>query len=342
MAGVGRRLGQLTRHRPKALVRLTDKRLLDHVLATFQKLEKTHTLEYIFIIGYLGEQIMEYMKDAHPDKTVAYFVQEQLIGQSHAVHLAKDAISGPTLLTYCDTIDEIDFSSLPLETIEGLASIWEVEDPRRHGVAVIGSDNLISKLIEKPKTMEHKSALTGLYYFSEGKELIKAIETQIREGTSLNNEYYLAGAINILVKGGLRIRAEKALQWLDAGTPEAMIETNAALLQLHVQSYREIVARQSNIFIHPFYIHESSRVENSIIGPNLAVGQTCPISQSIIKDSIIDDNSNITKVELENSLIGKGCSVTSNPLQSIVADYDEIRISHIVDAKNVTEQPHIP
>jgi glucose-1-phosphate thymidylyltransferase len=75
--------------------------------------------------------------------------------------------------------------------------------------------------------MEHKSALTGLYYFSEGKELIKAIETQMRRGLSLNNEYYLADAINILLDDGMRIRTEKALQWLDAGTPAALIQTNA-------------------------------------------------------------------------------------------------------------------
>ena len=88
MAGFGTRLLQLTRHKPKALVRLADKRLLDHVLDTFQVLEKTYSLKYIFIIGYLGEQIREYMQETHPDKNVTYYVQEQLKGQSHAVYLA--------------------------------------------------------------------------------------------------------------------------------------------------------------------------------------------------------------------------------------------------------------
>ena len=326
MAGRGKRLAQLTQHKPKALVRLADKRLLDHVLNIFQVLEKKYTLEYIFIVGYRGEQVKEYMRDAHPDKNVTYFEQEQLLGQSHAVHLAKDSISGPTLLTYCDTINEIDFSFLSLEMIDGMASVRDVEDPRRHGIAVVDADNLLTRLVEKPKTMEHKLALTGLYYFSEGKELIKAIETQIRRGASLNNEFYLADAINILVEGGMRIKAEKVLQWLDAGTPEAIFETNAYLLQHHDKSPNEVVTRQSNIFISPCYIHESSRVENSIIGPNATIGENCSVNDSILKNTIVDDDSSIKETVLVNSLIGRGCSVTGKSGQVIVADYDEIKI----------------
>jgi len=231
MAGFGKRLGPLTRHKPKALVRLADKRLLDHVLSTFQELEKKYTLEYIFIIGYLGEQIREHMKTAHPEKQVSFFVQEELKGQSHAVLLAKDVIEGPVLLTYCDTLNKIDFSFLDTQDVDGMASVLDVEDPSRHGIAVAGPDNLIIKLVEKPKTLEHKSALTGFYYFSEGKELIRAIETQIQRDASLNNEYYLADAINIMLENGTRIKAQKALQWLDAGTPDDMLGTNALLLQ---------------------------------------------------------------------------------------------------------------
>jgi glucose-1-phosphate thymidylyltransferase len=338
MAGIGKRLGPLTQHKPKSLVRLADKRLLDHVLKTFQVLEKTYTLEFIFIIGYLGEQIKEYMKDVHPNKNVTYYLQEELRGQSHAVYLAKDSISGPILLTYCDAINKTDLSFLQLDPLDGVVSVQEIDDPRSHGVAVVGPDNLVSKLVEKPRTMEHKLALTGLYYFSEGRELIKAIETQIQRGRSLNNEYYLADAINILLENGMRIRTEKVLQWLDAGTPRALIDTNAYLLEHRLRPQDGIVAGGSNILIHPVYIHESSRVENSIIGPNVSIGENCSISRSIIKNSIVDDGSNLAEVTLENSLIGKGCSLTGIPVQSVVADKDEKRIYYTADEINRSEQ----
>ncbi len=169
MAGLGKRLLPLTQKRPKPLMRLTDQRLLDHVLNSLSGLEPRYTLEYIFIVGYLGEQIQDHMQDAHPDKKVTYYVQHELKGQSHAAQLAKASLAGPVLLTYCDTINIIDYSSVPLETMEGVAWVLAIEDPRRHGVALVGSDGLITKLIEKPSTMENRLALTGIYYFSEGK-----------------------------------------------------------------------------------------------------------------------------------------------------------------------------
>src|SRR5262245_51951447 len=99
MAGLGKRLLPLTQHRPKPLIRLTDRRLLDHVLDSLRELETKYTLEYVFIIGHLGEQIRAHMQEAHPDKTVTYYVQQELMGQSHAVQLAKDLLAGPVLLT---------------------------------------------------------------------------------------------------------------------------------------------------------------------------------------------------------------------------------------------------
>jgi glucose-1-phosphate thymidylyltransferase len=156
MAGIGKRLFPLTQRRPKPLVRLANGRLLDHVLDTFKELEETNTLEYVFIIGYLGEQIKEHMKEVHPDKRVTFYVQDQLMGQSHAVYLAKEAISGPILLTYGDTINKADYSFLSGETFDGVAAVEEVDDPRRHGVAILGPDNVISRLLEKPSSMEHR------------------------------------------------------------------------------------------------------------------------------------------------------------------------------------------
>jgi glucose-1-phosphate thymidylyltransferase len=277
------------------------------------------------VIGYLGEQIKKHMQEMHPDKKVVYYVQEQLLGQSHAIYLARDAIRGPTLLTYCDTLNEADFSFLSAGEVDGVALVQEVDDPRRHGVAVPDADNLIVKLIEKPNTMEHKLALTGFYYFPEGRDLIKAIEIQLENNRSLHNEYYLADAINILVQHGARIRTEKAIQWLDAGTPEAIMDTNAYLLQRYSRAQYEIVERQSNVLIPPIFIHESSRVRNSIIGPNVSIGAGCTIERSIIKDSIIDDDTDATEAVVIQSLIGRGCSISGRAISVIMADYETRR-----------------
>jgi glucose-1-phosphate thymidylyltransferase len=254
-------------------------------------------------------------------------VQEELKGQSHAVLLAKNVVEGPVLLTYCDTLNQIDFSFLNEENVDGMASVLEVEDPSRHGIAITGPYNLITKLVEKPKTLEHKSALTGFYYFSEGKDLIKAIETQIQRGASLNNEYYLADAINILIENGMRIRAQKALQWLDAGTPDDMLKTNALLLQQNSDLAPQTRVGNSNVLVQPVYIHESARVENSVIGPNVAIGANCSISGSVIKNAIIDDQTTVLNAVLDSTLLGRRCTLSGSPI-SILADQQELNISY--------------
>ena len=327
MAGIGKRFFPLTNQRPKPLVRLAEKRLLDHVLDIFKDLEQDHRLEYIFIIGYLGGQIRDHMKRAHPEKNVVYYEQKQLRGQSHAVYLAKDAIAGPVLLTYCDTITKTNFSFLASNMRDGAVLVHEVEDPRRHGVAVIDEDNSIRKLVEKPKTMEHKLALTGLCYFPEGKKLIKAIETQLNRGALLNNEYYLADAINILLEEGAQVRAEKALQWLDAGTPDAILETNAHLLQNTGKTLLIGRTAPSSIFIDPVYVHPSSEVHNSIIGPNVSIGANCKVSHSILNSTIVDDDSSISDAAFVNSLIGRGCALTGKSMQKVIADDEKLELA---------------
>lgn len=327
MAGIGKRFAPLTHQRPKPLLRLTSQRLLDHVLDLFRPLEAVHTLEYIFIVGHLGEQIKEHMQHAHPAKKVAYYEQKQLAGQSHAVYLAKDAISGPMLLTYCDTITKTDFSLLTSNSMDGVVWVHEVDDPRRHGVAVMDSGNRVKQLVEKPNTMEHKSALTGLCYFPDGRKLIEAIEIQLERGTLLNNEYYLADAINILLENGVHIRAAWAEQWLDSGTPEAILETNAYLLQHPSGAHAISKADQSNLLIEPIYVHESAQIRDSIIGPNVSIGANCTIHRSILKNTIVDNDSSITDVTLEHSLIGRGCSIRGSKQPVLAADQEEIAYS---------------
>jgi len=322
MAGRGKRLEPLTLHRPKALVRLAGKRLLDHVISTFDQLEGMYSIEYIFIIGHLGEQIRTHMQQAHPYRKVTYFVQEQLLGQSNAVFLAREAVSGPVILTFCDTVNITDFSFLPLTDAEGATTVREVEDPSRFGVAASGPDGIITRLIEKPKSREHRAALTGIYYFSEGRALMQAIETQLNAGMTVNNEYYLADAINILIQQGKRIRAVDTAEWLDAGTPSDLLQTNARLLQ--IQDRSPSLEYASTVIHPPVFIAESARVEGSAIGPNVAIGENCVVRNATIRNSIVDDGTAVTGGLLEDSLIGKDCIVEGASTLLILGDREQI------------------
>ena len=95
MAGYGSRMRPLTWSRPKPLLLVAGKTLLDHALDQFASLPGLKDSEYIFIISpNQGDQIQRHMAATHPNKKVHFIVQEKMQGQSHALHLAEELLRG--------------------------------------------------------------------------------------------------------------------------------------------------------------------------------------------------------------------------------------------------------
>ncbi|HBX68570.1 MAG TPA: nucleotidyltransferase, partial [Chloroflexi bacterium] len=82
MAGFGTRLRPHTWSRPKQLMSLAGKTVLEHVLDQFNSLPADLDIEYIFIVGYLGEKIEAFMDKHYPQLKVRYVVQSEMRGQS--------------------------------------------------------------------------------------------------------------------------------------------------------------------------------------------------------------------------------------------------------------------
>ena len=115
MAGYGTRLRPHTLSRPKQLLRMADRLVLDHLLDTFSTIPASLNPEYIFVIGYLGDKIRQYVHQAHPDLKVTYVEQAEMRGQSHAISLTRQYLDSPFLVIYADTLIETDFSFLASE-----------------------------------------------------------------------------------------------------------------------------------------------------------------------------------------------------------------------------------
>jgi glucose-1-phosphate thymidylyltransferase len=305
MAGLGTRLRPHTWSRPKPLIRMADKLVIDQVLDTFSNLPDPANSEFIFVIGYLGNKIQAYMSRTHPELKVHYVEQPEMRGQSHAISLAKDYLDGPILVLYGDTLIETDFSFLSTETAGAVAWVKAVPDPRRFGVASLGDDGWVTHLVEKPQDIDNNLVLVGCYYFQNSNELITAIQEQMRRNISLKDEFFLADAVNIMLKNGLKMRVEHVETWLDAGIPEDVLKTNRYLLEHGHDNTAEAYAYKTSLILPPVFIHPSAKVENSVIGPYTAIGANCLIQSCIIRDSIIDDSSVVTDVIVEHSLIGQ-------------------------------------
>jgi glucose-1-phosphate thymidylyltransferase len=311
MAGFGTRLRPLTWSKPKPLVALAGKTVLDHLLNTFRSVPDFEAAEFVFILGpSMGDQIQEHVAKHYPDWHVDYAIQPEMKGQSDAFWQAREYLHGPMLMAFSDTLIEADFSFLDQEKTDCVAWVKPVPDPRRFGVAELDDAGAVTRLIEKPQNMDNNLALVGCYYFQESEDLISAIKKQIEDDIALKAEYYLADAINILLDRGIKMRTENVETWLDAGTPEALHETNRYLLSHDRDNTDELGSFEDTQIIPPVFIHPGAKVSHSVIGPNTSIDEGAVIQKSTIKDSIIATGAKVKDSRLETSLLGHDVTVT--------------------------------
>ncbi len=311
MAGWGTRMRPHTYSKPRALVGVAGKTALEHLLDMFASVPSPQNTEYVFIVGpYLGErQIPAFIKEKYPNMKAHFVTQHEMKGQSHAIALARDYLRGPMIMCFSDTLMDADFSLLADEQADAVAWVMPVPDPRRFGVAELGPDGWVTRFIEKPETMENNLVVVGCYYFKQGESLLAAIDEQIRRGVMLKNEFFLTDAISIMIEQGAKIRTQTISTWLDTGTIDATLDTNAILLERGAANKTKNEKGEGVEIIAPSFIHPTAQITNSVIGPNASIGANCKIDSAVISDSIIEEGTQVLRAALKRSLIGRNCRV---------------------------------
>jgi glucose-1-phosphate thymidylyltransferase len=325
LAGYGKRLRPHTFSRPKPLVSVAGKPVLGHILDAAANVKANKTA---FVVGYLGDQFEPYVRANYPDMQAEYIVQREANGQATAILLARDAVAGPTCVIFGDTITDADLNRLDeVAAADGAIYVREIDDPRRFGVVQLDEQGFIQRVIEKPATQENKLALIGVYYVRDAKLLMDACQALIDKNITTKGEYYLADALNVMIEGGARFRIIRADVWLDCGKPDAVLETNRWLLA-NGRDNSAAHPSGSYVVVPPVNIHPSARIEHSVIGPNASIGADCVISNSVIRESIVDVGAQVSEHVLANSLIGRdavliGRSRKFNVGDSSVVGFDE-------------------
>jgi glucose-1-phosphate thymidylyltransferase len=316
LAGYGTRLRPHTYTRPKPLITVAGKPVLGHILDGIAnvKIDKI-----AFIVGYLGDQFEPYVKANYPKIEAEYIEQKEANGQATAVLLARNAVSGPSAVIFGDTVTDADLSKLANSDGDGVLYVREVEDPRRFGVVQVGADGYIQRVIEKPATMDNRLALIGAYYVKDAAKLMAACQALVDRGIKTKGEYYFADALNLMIDEGAKFRTERAEVWLDCGKPDAVLETNRYLLA-HGRDNSAGHPQGNYVVVPPVNIHPSARIEHSIIGPNTSIGADCVITNSVIRDTIVDTGAQVDEHVLANSLIGRDAILTGRPRKFNVGD----------------------
>ena len=315
-AGFGTRLKPHTFSLPKVLLNVGGKPILGHII---EKLLCENIVDATFVVGYLGEKIVEYVKKEYPQLNANFVTQEIALGLGHAIHVAIPTINNEELFIILgDTIFDVDLKNVFNQNYSSLG-VKYVENPSRFGVAVC-ENNFISKLIEKPQTPVSKLALVGLYYIKNTNLLIDSLNELFQKEIKTKGEYQLTDALQLMIEKGEKFTSFNVDGWYDCGKSETLLSTNKFLLESKGTNRRI----NGNVIIDPVFISESAIVKNSVIGPYTTISENCIVEESIIRNSILSPNAKVEKSMLDNSIIGMNAVVKGNYKKLNAGDSSEI------------------
>jgi glucose-1-phosphate thymidylyltransferase len=321
VAGAGRKLRPHTYTQPKALIPLAGKTILS---INVDQMHEAGINEFVFIVGYLGEKIQDYITAAYPDLKCHFIFQNVRKGTAHAISLTKQIVDDDeVVIALGDTICEYDLKSV-LESPYSMLGVKKVDDPRGFGVAEIADDGFISRLVEKPSIPKSNMALVGLYKIKETSFLFNCLDNIIANDIKSYDEFNLTDALECMIQAGAKFKAFKVENWFDCGKKESLIQSNSTLLKKFGGKIAESNKYENTIFIPPVSIAEGCDIKNSIIGPHVAMGENTIIHSSIIKDSIIGSFSKLYDVVLDDSLIGNDTEIKGETRSLNIGDNTEI------------------
>lgn len=321
VAGAGTRLRPHTYTQPKALIPIAGKVLLSFII---EPLAAAGIKDFIFIIGYLGDKIQDYVETRHPDINCSFVPQNDREGSGQAIFLAKELVGDDeAFIVMGDTICEFDVNAM-IESPTSILGVKKVDDPRQFGVAIIKRKGMISKVIEKPQIPKSNMALVGLYKIRETRQLFDCLELLMKERRKSHDEYQLTDAIQLMIEQKVKFSSLKVSNWFDCGKKETLLEANSTLLKKQDPHQLPDIPFENTIVIPPVNIAEGCNIKNAIIGPDVTIGEHSVINYSIVKNSIIGSFSHLNDVVLNSSIIGSDADIHGLTQSLNIGDNTEI------------------
>ncbi len=324
LAGKGTRLRPHTHLTPKPLLRVGGRPVMSYIL---DDLQEVGVEEIVFVIGYLGDVIKEFMAEEYPGIRPEYVVQAVQDGTAGAVKLAEPFVDDEVLILFVDTLFDADLSVAQRLDSQWAGVIWakEVEDYQRFGVIVTDGESAMTRIVEKPDEPISRLANIGLYYIKDHELLFEGIDHALASPPGPSGEFYLTDAFQYMVDQGSRILTAPVAGWYDCGKPETLLETNEHLLR----TGRGLVSPQarlsSTVLGEAVRIEEDVVLEGCTIGPNVTVERGTRIVGSTLRNCIVGPDSLLEGCVLESSLIGANCLVKAFRGSLNVADHSAVQ-----------------
>ncbi|WP_258084698.1 bifunctional sugar-1-phosphate nucleotidylyltransferase/acetyltransferase [Thermococcus thermotolerans] len=333
-AGKGERLRPLTDDRPKVMLKVANRPIIEYVLENLDPFVD----EFIIIVRYEKEKLIDGLGDEFNGKPITYVDQLPGEGTAKAIESAREQIGDEEfIVANGDIYFEIEgvkelVGAFKREKADATLLVKEFDDLSHFGKVEV-RENLVSRVREKPGSVSGYANL-GVYIF-------KPVVFEFLQKTPLSKrgEYEITDTINLMIGDGKRVAyAVYSGYWNDVGRPWNLLELNEYLLKNKLKhSIRGIVeegatvvppveigegtvVRSGAYIVGPVKIGRNSRIgPNCFIRPYTSIGDNCHIGNAVeVKNSIIMDNSNAPHLNYvgdsiigENTNLGAG-TITAN------------------------------
>ncbi|MFC2003841.1 bifunctional sugar-1-phosphate nucleotidylyltransferase/acetyltransferase [Chloroflexota bacterium] len=319
-AGEGSRMRPLTYTRPKVMLPISSKPILEHLLIEARKAGIT---EFIFIVGYRDEQVRNYFGNGEKwGVHIDYCTQRKQRGTADALNLAKDLVDGSFLMINGDIIvNQEGIYSLTQRTNNTLSTV-KIEDTTELGVVELEEGRVV-RICEKTGGLPFTTANAGLYLFTP--DIFDSIS---QTSKSPRGEYEITSSLQLLIDKGERVSYHEISYWLDFSYPWDLLEANESFLaQTEAQNLGELednvvvkgtvsigkntTIRSGTYIVGPVTIGQDCDIgPNCYIRPYTSIGDNCHIGSAVeVKNSIIMRRSKIPHHNyIGDSIIGEACN----------------------------------
>jgi UDP-N-acetylglucosamine diphosphorylase/glucosamine-1-phosphate N-acetyltransferase len=323
-AGEGVRVRPLTRSRPKAMIPVANRPIIEYVI---DALLKNGIRDIIVVVGYRKEQVTRFLNGL--GGPIEVVVQEKQLGTAHALQCAESKIDGDFLVLPGDNY--IDPQSIArIRDIPNSILVKEHPNPSNFGVVLL-DNGLVTDIVEKPMHAPSFMVSTGIY------SLKKSFFSHIR-GNDITD------AISEMIHAGEQIRAIPADDWQDAIFAWDLLKMNQRLLKNLPMAREGSISRQTiiqgpvsigrdttigpnTVITGPAVIGNDCTIgPNCVIMPNTSIGSRVNLDPfTVIGDAIVMDDTSIgSHSRIVDTVVGERCTLADHTSISTATGLMEI------------------
>jgi bifunctional UDP-N-acetylglucosamine pyrophosphorylase/glucosamine-1-phosphate N-acetyltransferase len=326
-AGEGVRLQPITATRPKHLIKMAGKPILEHCL---NALKRTGINEAVIVVHYMGDAIRQYFGDGKDfGIKIEYAEQQAVLGTGNAVAVVEPYMNDDFLLLNGDMlfapdalkkVVDLHQNEKPATTL----AVVPVEKPENYGIVELENDKHVKRIVEKPTREKAPTNLAnaGIYVFST--EIFDKVK---QTSATPRGEWEIPDALTLIIDGKKPVLAVNisSEDWIDIGRPWDLLEANRWALTRMKHKPLGLIEEGAHL-VGPVTVAETARVrsgayvegpafidEEADVGPNCyirpctSIGRKTRVGNACeIKNSIIMDNTHVGHLSyVGDSIIGE-------------------------------------